>query len=1313
MYVDDVLANNGAWASFTHNQILSNTAQGTDGGGIYFWKLATTGSTVYFNHNVLQNNKAGEDFGGSGGGARLGDINDSDVEIRENWIVNNTATDMGGGLYIGQVNKGTLDFSGNEISQNTVYSDPLKHGGGLYLDQMKKGAIVTMTNNILTGNRVTGNGGGCYIKGDVNEGVTYIFRQNHVDHNIAEHNGGGCYFVEVVNNNVIKSSMLKLVDNTFNYNTAAGSYGGVFLADLKNSHLRFWDNQLIGNQAGISGTVATGGNGGGIYFTAVDLGSVVDFRDNEVISNTAYISPTGELGAYAGLYAGVSNGSVLAIQGNRFEHNEAESDYAGVYAQLESNARLRMARTVITGNVAAHKSGGVSIVSLEDRSDGYSQYFLERNKIINNLSSERCGLSIVDVADDAQPLWGRSTNNVIAGNECGGVHLENVDFRSTNDTIADNVGAGFSVSGTITSTIYLDNGILWDNTMNLTTTYPVSRSLLVAAYSDVQGGAPGTGNLDHDPRFVGGGDYHLLSSSQLIDEANDDLAPAVDHDGVPRPVGNRADMGAYEYRVAGVWVTGDGLLTGDPGEIVTHTVTVENSGSAQDTFDLALSDNVWPTTLSTAEVLLEANESVDVYVWVEVPLDLSRWVTDSVRIIATSQRNVGKTHSDAVETEVGLAPAVSLTPNNSAVASANSVQRYQHVIVNEGNGEDIFVMDASSSQEWLTTVDPISVTLAEGLSETIEVTVWVQEGTEGLVDTTVVTATSLFDSNAFASAWNETTVVGSATPPALSLTPDRGANVVANRQHVYTHTLTNLATQPDTFTLTVASDHDWPVALSAVTQTLSAGAFATVSVTVTAPADSEHQQVDVTTLTATSHRDSRVTDSVSDRTTALRPSDLELSTLSPRYVAADASTNYVHRLTNWSHLEDTITLTVTSSQGWPVTVSPPTMILAGGAQGEVTVTVSVPLTSIHGDADQTQLTAISGNDGKQFSVVDMTFAQKPSDLALYPDQTGTAIVGTDKVYTHTLINDGDYTDTVNLAVSASDSDWQADLSPASVELGPGMAATVDVMVSVPLDAETGEHVLVSLKATSSNDGQIVSVVDLTTAQRPSHLSLSSNNPTGVLVDQQTTYYQHLLTNESDLTDTVTLDAISSQGWTVDIGPRTVTLGPNMAATVAVTLSLPEEGSNGTMDITTVEARSDNAGGALAAAASDVTTLLNPASIQLRASQALSTEAGSTVAYEHSLVNAGDYQDVFSLEALSDQSWETILNPTQARLSPGEGISITLQVTVPATATPGIEDRTTLFAISTYDREREAPATNVDTTYVSGGKIYLPLVLRNL
>ena len=1324
MYVNGTLANDGAWVSLTRNRILSNTAQGIDidnthGGGIFLDKMATNGSTVYFNRNILQNNKAGEGFDGNGGGARLGDIDSSDVEIRENQIVENTATDSGGGLHIGKVSKGSLDLSGNEISQNTIYSNAVRHGGGVYFDQMEKGAVITMTGNTIVNNRATGNGGGCYVEGTgwgIYDGVVFIFRQNHVDHNIADQDGGGCYFV---NEKKILKSLLEFMDNTFNYNTAGGNYGGVFVAELENSRLRFWDNQLIGNRAGISDTIKTGGDGGGIYFTAINKGSIVDFRDNDVISNTVYISPTGG-GAYGGLYAYANEGSLLTIQGSRFEHNEAESDYAGITAELEENSRLVMARSIVSGNLAMGKNGGVSIFSLSKSSAHFGQYFLERNKIINNSSAERCGLSITDIesmGDYAPPLWGRSTNNVIAGNSCG-VYLENVDFRSTNDTIADNVGAGLSVSGTFTSTMYFDNGILWDNGVNLTTTDPLTQSLIVATYSDIQlesGVWPGDGNRNDDPHFENpeDRDYHPKINSPVVNRIPPVLAPVVDHDGVPRPVGEESDMGAYEYRVPGVRVAGDGLLTGDPGEMVTHTVTIENSGTAQDAFDLTLHDNTWPSTLSTGEVILEAGESLSVYVWVEVPLGLSRWVTDSVRVIATSQRNAGKTHSDAVETEVGLAPAVSLTPDNRAVASVNSVQRYQHIIVNEGNGEDIFEIDADSSLGWGVSVDPSSLTLAEGLSETIEVTVWVQEGTEGLVDTTVVTATSLFDNSAFDSASNNTTVVSSAPHAALSLTPDRGASVIAAQSYVYTHTLTNLAIQPDTFTLTATSDAGWPVALSGVTVTLNVSQSVSVSVTVTVPAGSEHQQVDVTTLTATSHRDRQVTDSVSDRTTALCPSDLELSTLTTNYVNADTSTDYVHRLTNWSHLTDTVELTVASSQGWPVTVTPLTVTVAGNTDRWVTVTVFVPLTSTHNEIDQTQLTAVSGNDGKQVSVVDMTVAQKPSDLALYPDRTATAIVGTDKVYTHTLVNDGDYTDTVSLEVSGPVSDWQADLRPTSVELAPGMLATVVVTVSVPVDEATGEHFLVNLDATSGNDGAIVVVTDLTTAQRPSHLSLTSNNPTGVPVGQQTTYYQHLLTNESALTDTVTLDATSSQGWTVDIGPQTVTLGPNMAATVAVTLSLPAEGSNGTMDITTVEARSDNGGGALAAAASDVTTLLNPASIQLQASQAFSTEAGSTVIYEHSLVNAGDYQDVFSLEAVSHQGWETILNPTQARLSPGEGVSITLRVTVPATATPGMVDRTTLSAISTYDREREAPVTNIDITYISGGKIYLPLVLRNL
>jgi hypothetical protein len=93
----------------------------------------------------------------------------------------------------------------------------------------------------------------------------------------------------------------------------------------------------------------------------------------------------------------------------------------------------------------------------------------------------------------------------------------------------------------------------------------------VITYSDVQGGWPGTGNIDADPLFVdpGRGDYRLTSHSPPIDAASNPAVPAdvtTDLDGNPRflddpdntdcwqapgtcgdpPV---VDMGAYEYQM--------------------------------------------------------------------------------------------------------------------------------------------------------------------------------------------------------------------------------------------------------------------------------------------------------------------------------------------------------------------------------------------------------------------------------------------------------------------------------------------------------------------------------------------------------------------------------------------------------------------------------------------------------------------------------------------------------------------------------------------------------------------------------------------
>jgi parallel beta-helix repeat protein len=175
------------------------------------------------------------------------------------------------------------------------------------------------------------------------------------------------------------------------------------------------------------------------------------------------------------------------------------------------------------------------------------------NCTISNNSATNYGGGIY--CDESSPTI---TNCTISGNLAsngGGIFCALSSPQITNCTISGNLATSYG--GGICCYYYsprIVNSILYDDSpqeISLTGGFIIN-----ITYSNIQGGWKGEGNIDADPLFVGGGDYHLTVNSPCIDVGSNTAAAGIpfDKDGNPRIMdGNNdgiatVDMGAYEYQ---------------------------------------------------------------------------------------------------------------------------------------------------------------------------------------------------------------------------------------------------------------------------------------------------------------------------------------------------------------------------------------------------------------------------------------------------------------------------------------------------------------------------------------------------------------------------------------------------------------------------------------------------------------------------------------------------------------------------------------------------------------------------------------------
>jgi hypothetical protein len=309
-----------------------------------------------------------------------------------------------------------------------------------------------------------------------------------------------------------------------------------------------------------------------------------------------------------------------------------------------------------------------------------------------------------------------------------------------------------------------------------------------------------------------------------------------------------------------------------------------------------------------------------------------------------------------------------------------------------------------------------------------------------------------------------------------------------------------------------------------------------------------------------------------------------------------------------------------------------------------------------------------------------------------PDHSALVGQGTVITYAHTLTNTGDLTDTYTISIDSSQG-WGTLLAPASVELAPGETATAEIRVEVPSVGVGGVTDVTRVTAQSLTPSVSDEAIDTTTVEMMAGVAFEpdragSTSP-GVVIA-----YTHTLTNTGDGPDTFVLTHHSSEGWTVTY-ESPIALEYEMTRTVLVSVTVPVGALSGVVDTTTITATSQHTA-TVSATVVDTTTVDQVAGVELAPDRAATVAPGTTITYTHTIANAGNGTDTFTIEAVSSEGWVTGLSPSSVSLAPNETHTVVVTITVPAGTPSGTTDVAFVTATSQYNPSVWETATDTTT-----------------
>ncbi|MBU0704667.1 MAG: hypothetical protein KKC18_12470, partial [Chloroflexi bacterium] len=161
-------------------------------------------------------------------------------------------------------------------------------------------------------------------------------------------------------------------------------------------------------------------------------------------------------------------------------------------------------------------------------------------------------------------------------------------------------------------------------------------------------------------------------------------------------------------------------------------------------------------------------------------------------------------------------------------------------------------------------------------------------------------------------------------------------------------------------------------------------------------------------------------------------------------------------------------------------------------------------------------------------------------------------------------------------------------------------------------------------------------------------------------------YDHVVTNTGNYTDTFTISASSSHGWTVETPSNPVAVGPGQSAGIQVRVTIPSDAVWGVEDRTVVTATS-GINPALSDTALDTTTVNLECGIAWLGQLAPWHRSGADteIGFGQELENQDNYTETFDISwSWSGDEWPVIVSPDPVTLGPDTSRTIWFTVTVP-------------------------------------------------